>query len=147
MFRDRLSTCTLACCSEENHCTEAIGVSDEKEREASVQWFSSEQQASVQVDNLSLNIDDAEEQGDFNGDGLVDAADYTVWRDNWLSFDVPGDGDGDGFVGNTDYDVWTGQYGGIQPAASVAAPEPATASLVALLLAMAGGRRRCGPPA
>lgn len=48
---------------------------------------------------------------DYNADGVVDAADYTVWKDHWLQFNAPGDGDGDGFTGNTDYEVWAAAYG------------------------------------
>ncbi|QDT68115.1 hypothetical protein MalM25_10280 [Planctomycetes bacterium MalM25] len=89
-----------------------------------------------------LGLGDESLTADYNGDGLVDAADYTVWRDNWLSFGAPGDGDGDGFVGNTDYGVWTGQYGAGQAPESSAIPEPAAACLVALLLSVRLATRR-----
>lgn len=64
--------------------------------------------------------------GDFNSDGLVDAADYTVWRDGFGS-------DYD----NTDLAVWKGNYG-VSVASATAAlaasvPEPA-----AMLIAMLG---------
>ena len=42
---------------------------------------------------------------DYNGDGSVDAADYTSWRDNLGNTGV-GDGHGDGVVDATDYDNW-----------------------------------------
>ncbi|WP_197524718.1 SdrD B-like domain-containing protein [Botrimarina hoheduenensis] len=54
--------------------------------------------------------------GDYNGDGSVNAADYTVWRDA-LAVYVPGttpkgaDGDGDGDVDGEDYAVWRNNYG------------------------------------
>lgn len=58
--------------------------------------------------------------GDFNRDGSVDAADYTVWRDNLGGSGAAyagADGDGDGSIDSDDYLVWRDQYG-----ASVAAP-------------------------
>ncbi|MEQ8846274.1 hypothetical protein [Botrimarina sp.] len=68
--------------------------------------------------------------GDFNGDGRVDAADYTVWRD----------GLGDTFT-PSDYDTWRDNYGATATAASV--PEPsAAAGLVAALLASLAARSR-----
>ncbi len=64
--------------------------------------------------------------GDFNHDGTVDAADYTVWRD--------GQGTQD------DYLLWKSHFGESVGSASLAdlqnaVPEPATAVLLASLLA------------
>lgn len=47
---------------------------------------------------------------DGNGDGVIDAADYTVWRDN-LPFVQAGDYDSDGDVDLDDYTVWSSSYG------------------------------------
>ena len=52
--------------------------------------------------------------GDYNRDGTVDAADYTVWRDNLGASVAPltgADGDGNGVVDATDYAVWKSQFG------------------------------------
>lgn len=50
--------------------------------------------------------------GDFNYDGVVDAADYTVWRDNIGSNShLDADGDFDGVVGVPDYELWKSSYG------------------------------------
>ncbi len=50
--------------------------------------------------------------GDYNGDGNVDAADYTVWRDNLGSTsNLDADGDGSGTVDAADYTVWTSNFG------------------------------------
>ncbi|WP_145245888.1 PEP-CTERM sorting domain-containing protein [Aeoliella mucimassa] len=86
--------------------------------------------------------------GDFNGDGLVDLADYTVWRDHLGAEDETAIGfAGDGLAGVDvgDYQVWkanfaTGDAGEIPPAA---VPEPSTAVLaaVALLLGARAWRR------
>lgn len=53
--------------------------------------------------------------GDINGDDHVNAADYTLWRDNLGSVDVAphtlGDADGNGNVDARDYDVFRAHYG------------------------------------
>ncbi len=79
--------------------------------------------------------------GDYNADGRVDAADYTVWRDGLgAQFITSADGNGDGAVNQADYAVWRANFG--QTAASLAAfslspssvPEPSAMGLAALLL-------------
>jgi len=81
--------------------------------------------------------------GDFNGDGLVDLADYTVWRDQLgqVGSNLAGDGNGNGIVETGDYAVWrTGFGAGVAGGSDLAVanvPEPATGWL--LLLAAASG--------
>lgn len=51
---------------------------------------------------------------DFNGDGKVDAADYTVWRNSLGASVTPGeqgDANFDGLVDNEDYALWKQQFG------------------------------------
>jgi hypothetical protein len=71
--------------------------------------------------------------GDYNDDGVVNAADYAVWRDN-LGLDVvlPGDPT-PGSVTGADYNVWVSAFGNTSAATAVAAavPEP-TAMMLAL---------------
>jgi hypothetical protein len=78
--------------------------------------------------------------GDFNTDGIVDAADYVVWRKNFS---------GDQAM----YDAWRGNFGAslgpgsgsTLPSAaplSAAVPEPATSLLMALMLAALPRRRQ-----
>jgi hypothetical protein len=86
--------------------------------------------------------------GDFTGNGLVDAGDYTVWRDN---FGMPetalaaGSGNGSGTVDQADYNLWVSHFG---PAASIstatAVPEPGalTGISIALLVGIVVKRRR-----
>ncbi|TWU00270.1 Exo-beta-D-glucosaminidase precursor [Botrimarina colliarenosi] len=66
---------------------------------------------------------DAATPGDYNGDGVVNAADYTVWRDNQgAATATPGqgaDGDGDGMVDSDDHRFWADNYGGSVPARRV----------------------------
>ncbi|WP_197531557.1 hypothetical protein [Posidoniimonas corsicana] len=99
---------------------------------------------SQQGENLVLSVV-VELPGDFNADGTVDAADYTVWRDNLGgTFDLNGNGDetGDsaGTVDASDYAVWRSNYGAtVQPATnsenSNAIPEPATLLQLSTLIA------------
>jgi hypothetical protein len=52
--------------------------------------------------------------GDYNGDGVVNAADYTVWRDTLGQSAASGllaDGSGNGTVDQADYDLWKTHFG------------------------------------
>lgn len=63
--------------------------------------------------------------GDYNGDGQVDAADFTVWRDTLGSTsDLRADGDRDGVVQLSDYGVWSDNFGNAVVSSNVAVPEP-----------------------
>ena len=69
--------------------------------------------------------------GDFNQDGIVDAADYTVWRDN-LNGDAAvlnGNGSGGPTVTSADYDLWVTNYGN-STGGSQAVPEPSSLLLI-----------------
>jgi hypothetical protein len=98
----------------------------------------------VAFDNIYLALEPAAvmNTADFNGDGVIDAADYTIWRDNLGlltgATQSTGDANGDGAVDTTDYSLWRSSFGTSPAAASispVAVPEPA--SLVAALAAVA----------
>jgi len=73
--------------------------------------------------------------GDYNHNGTVDAADYTVWRD----------GLGGAFVA-ADYDVWKAHFGETMGSGSslsaAAVPEPTTMALILAGLALVAGRSR-----
>lgn len=65
--------------------------------------------------------------GDFNSDGLVDAADYTVWRDGLRTVYQP-----------SDYDTWVANFGATAPSSpgrTAAVPEPRSLFLLAALSA------------
>jgi Type I phosphodiesterase / nucleotide pyrophosphatase len=50
--------------------------------------------------------------GDYNLDGAVDGADYTVWRDTLGSTtDLRADGDGNGIVEEADFKFWRDRFG------------------------------------
>ncbi|TWT97623.1 hypothetical protein Pla108_17750 [Botrimarina colliarenosi] len=81
-------------------------------------------------------------RGDYNGDGAVDAADYTVWRDTLNSSrDLRADGDFSGAVDAGDYTVWTANYGQ-SVGTTIAVPEPLAIVLLQVGLVGALERRR-----
>jgi hypothetical protein len=87
--------------------------------------------------------------GDYNLDGIVDAADYTFWRDTMGEEVTPrsgADGDADGYIGLHDYGVWASNFGWSVEGESGAdaIPEPTTLLLTLLALVAAPLRVRCG---
>lgn len=101
------------------------------------------------IDNIRVGSNATGNGGDYNADGVVDAADYTVWRDN-LGAGPAGDGTTtgdllgvpDGVVDNFDYAYWVQQFGtspgGGSPGVSGAnaTPEPSMLLIAALTLAI-----------
>ena len=80
--------------------------------------------------------------GDYNLDGIVNAADYTVWRDTFGSTtDLRADGNNDGSVDDGDYATWVTNFGtvyvpgGAGAEATAAVPEPTTVILSLIGLA------------
>ena len=83
--------------------------------------------------------------GDYNDDGIVDAADYTVWRNNLGTADPAADGDRSGMVDEQDFIIWKRTYGEEimmgGGGGSMAVPEPAGLALALLLAAVASVAR------
>jgi glycosyl hydrolase family 99/dockerin type I repeat protein len=87
-------------------------------------------------------LDTVSPPGDYNGDGLVNAADYTVWNDAYSSSTIiygkGADGNYDGKIDTADYTIWRDNYrngtgsGGL----SAVVPEP-TALTLSLIAATA----------
>lgn len=89
--------------------------------------------------------------GDYNQNGVVDGADYVVWRDTsgQTGVGLAADGNGDGQVTNADFTLWRSKFGqsagvGAGDGLSIegAVPEPGCA--VPLLAAVAAGVLRRG---
>jgi thermolabile hemolysin len=79
--------------------------------------------------------------GDYNHDGIVNAADYTIWRDAFgeTGLGLIADGDGNGKVDRADFNVWQSHFGqtaggGSGTSANAIVPEPK--SFVMLLVGM-----------
>jgi len=78
--------------------------------------------------------------GDYNGDLVVNAADYTVWRNTLGTMATPAgsgaDGIADGTIDGADYTFWKQHFGDVVTAGAgasgfaAAVPEPATVSLM-----------------
>lgn len=90
--------------------------------------------------------------GDFNADGSVNAADYTVWRDA-LNQEVAAftlaDANGDGVISDRDLAAWRTHFGMTlgTPTGTDPVPEPAAAALLLTLLgALSRSSHRSQPP-
>lgn len=92
--------------------------------------------------------------GDFNGDGFVDASDYTVWRNNLGAEDesaINFNGDGIGGIDEDDYAVWKTNFGtgtnGAGGSTHASVPEPATSLtvIVMAILLLSSHRARPAP--
>jgi T5SS/PEP-CTERM-associated repeat protein len=94
---------------------------------------------------LGAPVDDA----DFNGDGVVNGADFAIWEANFPRPSgatlAQGDADRDGDIDGLDLLVWQTQFGAAgSHAAAAAIPEPATLlfTLLAISLGCGHGRSR-----
>jgi len=104
---------------------------------------------------FSMNIDTANDwitlitsggaglPGDYSGNGTVDAADYTIFRDNLgdNSSVLGGNGSGAATVVQADYDLWKQNFGSSGTGSSAAVPEPYGIFLLVLGLSVL-----CGSP-
>ncbi|HEX3601275.1 MAG TPA: family 16 glycosylhydrolase [Lacipirellulaceae bacterium] len=85
--------------------------------------------------------------GDYNGDGVVDSADYVVWRQmqGQSGIGLSADGSGNGTVGQEDYDTWKKNFGGSLSAAAassvLAVPEPTSGVPAAVAFMMLYAQR------
>lgn len=105
------------------------------------------------IDNLVFSTGDVPpptNNADFNGDNIVDGADFLIWQRGFGATGQPdkstGDATGEGDVNGLDLDQWKLKFGGA-PAVSVigAVPEPASltlAGLAAIFATSAVARRR-----
>ena len=107
---------------------------------------------SVTIDNVMIEFSaQPSVPGDYNGDGFVDAADYTVWRDN-LNGDpaafVAGSRDPSNVsptINGDDYTYWKTNFSGGLGSGSLASsvvPEPSAIAFVLVAMLVMGGIRR-----
>lgn len=106
-------------------------------------------------------VDNGPIQGDYNNDGSVDAADYTVWRNNVGGSELTNETVSPGSVDTEDYQEWKNHFapgphrikttidnirflGGPGAAAATNVPEPSTLMLVLLTSAACYRKRRRG---
>ncbi len=85
--------------------------------------------------------------GDYNSNGIVDASDYTVWRDTFGSAsDLRADGNHDGQVTASDFYYWKSRFGNTAGGGSSDVgqnvPEPSSVSLALLACCLLTGARR-----
>lgn len=94
---------------------------------------------------LSLAVVEATLAGDFNADGTVDAADYTVWRQNLGASAGTLQGDSTGRrIGQAQFALWRANYGATSASESSTAatvPEPAAWLLTVLFLSITSAVR------
>jgi hypothetical protein len=83
--------------------------------------------------------------GDFNADGVVDAVDYTVWRNNFgdeTEAAISNNGDGLGGIELADYDLWKANYSSTAGSGGLAGEKvPETTSRTLFLIAVAASQR------
>jgi hypothetical protein len=96
----------------------------------------------VHVDDINFAVVPQVLPGDYNNDGVVDVADYVVWRKlkNSEGSNLPADGDGNQVVNDEDLAYWSERFGNSSEsdAGANAAPEPATSicTFIAILGAL-----------
>jgi hypothetical protein len=101
---------------------------------------------SIEFATLAIRPRAAMPQADFNSDGVIDAADYTVWRDlrGAVGNDLAADANSDGVVDELDYAIWREQFGesaGSLASNSMTVPEPTAATILALVALSVAAKR------
>jgi len=80
--------------------------------------------------------------GDYDNNGVVDAVDYAIWRENLGTMNVlPNDPTG-GTIGTAQYTTWRSNFGASAPGLAQSTPEPSSLLLLALGLLLAPAARR-----
>jgi len=104
--------------------------------------------ANTEITSFQENVFFVPGTGDFNGDGFVDAGDYTVWRDSLgqTGAALAADADQNGKIDVQDYNLWKqvfgSQYGVIGNGSLAAVPEPGSVMLLLIAATALATRRR-----
>ncbi|MEO0530417.1 MAG: family 10 glycosylhydrolase [Planctomycetota bacterium] len=88
--------------------------------------------AEVFLDTVAHNPNGSLLSGDYDGNGLIDEADYVIWRDSYgqSGGGLAADGNRDNRVDAADFSVWRDAFDAMAPAQAV--PEPVSIALFAL---------------
>lgn len=83
--------------------------------------------------------------GDYNSNGTVDAADYTVWKDSFGDMtNLTADGNGNGVIDAADYTVWKDHFGENSASrdALQVVPEPTCCCVLSFVIVVFAAARR-----
>lgn len=94
-------------------------------------WQMSQSSSDFIISLVSISL-----SGDYNLDGSVDAADYTVWRDTLGQSGVglAADGNNSGIVDSADYEIWKTNFGSESSLVAVSSGIPEPSTIVLMLL-------------
>jgi hypothetical protein len=105
---------------------------------------------SFQSDGLYLTVGPSGIAGDYNNNGVVDAADYVVWRKNAGTNNTLPNNPAPGTIGQQQYDQWRANFGkpitggtGLVSSANLTVPEPASSTVWIVLTVLGLAQRRC----
>lgn len=101
-------------------------------------WYTAWVNAGSPIPNLGLS-------GDFTGDNIIDAADYTAWRDRMGTSTALMNDPTPASVSAADYDYWKSHFGQSVGGAATsygAVPEPSSAAILMLALLSSMGMTR-----
>lgn len=104
--------------------------------------------ATLSEGGLTVDVSLALRPGDFNSDGTVDAADYTVWRDNFgstVDAFTSGDANGDSLVDADDWRIWRQNFGLTASIEASGSRIPEPSAMVLLCPVLAAVARKHGP--
>jgi autotransporter-associated beta strand protein len=114
-------------------------------------WFSGTGSAQIYLDNVSHNdqglLAASPISGDYNSDGVINTADYNLWRNSLGNAVTPGskaDGNGNGVIDLGDYVIWRKLYaaaGGTSVGLTASIPEPAALLIAVTALVIVALRR------
>ncbi len=101
--------------------------------------------AEYQPAEITFTFDAQLPSADFNGDGIVDGADFLVWQREAGGTPVLADGNSDGMVDARDLSLWKTQFGNVAALPrSVPVPEPCALEILSSVFVSLVAVRRTG---